>query len=418
MEGRNRIVEVSYRKNLNKSYMCVETKRQVLEAYELQMLEHCRIAELLHMQVMSSDQNSRYLYDISGKQQISDYLSGQKMGCAMLKKWLFSIQKVCAALPEYLLRESGICLEWEFIYINLEDGSFQYTYLPFYEKNLPEAFRGCMEQLLRKIDHQDHEAVELGYQIYQLCIQDHASIRKILETVLSGQNSVKEKEFMQSWNQEAQEHRGGKSEKNDRQESNNPQPESEDRKFFMDWKETLRSFSEHIEKYFSGFLKPHKDFSKEGRKKERLFSQKREFCPKGKKWTQKESAKEQRNLAYQVSDAEEPAVAHPTELLAVQESILIGKLEYQGVHKCEDIFIEGESFLLGKNESQVDGVILADGVSRLHARIIRQEQRYFIEDLNSTNGTFLNDTELEYHQPQELSKNDRVRFGVEEYVFI
>ena len=109
---------------------------------------------------------------------------------------------------------------------------------------------------------------------------------------------------------------------------------------------------------------------------------------------------------------------HPTELLAVQESILIGKLEYQGVHKCEDIFIEGESFLLGKNESQVDGVILADGVSRLHARIIRQEQRYFIEDLNSTNGTFLNDTELEYHQPQELSKNDRVRFGVEEYVFI
>ena len=65
----------------------------------------------------------------------------------------------------------------------------------------------------------------------------------------------------------------------------------------------------------------------------------------------------------------------------------------------------------------MDGVILADGVSRLHARIIRQEGRYFIEDLNSTNGTFLNDVELEYHQPQELNRNDRVRFGVEEYMF-
>ncbi len=62
-------------------------------------------------------------------------------------------------------------------------------------------------------------------------------------------------------------------------------------------------------------------------------------------------------------------------------------------------------------------MISAEGVSRLHARIIRQEDRYFIEDLNSTNGTFLNESELEYHQPQELSKNDRIRFGVEEYVF-
>ena len=110
-------------------------------------------------------------------------------------------------------------------------------------------------------------------------------------------------------------------------------------------------------------------------------------------------------------------MVNPTEILTAGEEGPVGKLEYRGVHQCEDIYIEGESFLLGKNGAQVDGVIPADGVSRLHARIIRQEKRYYIEDLNSTNGTYLNDAALEYHQPKELNRDDRIRFGAEEYVF-
>ena len=73
--------------------------------------------------------------------------------------------------------------------------------------------------------------------------------------------------------------------------------------------------------------------------------------------------------------------------------------------------------MLGKNSTQVNGVIDAEGVSRLHARITRQEEGYFIEDLNSTNGTYVNDIALEYHQLQVLNLNDRIRFGMEEYVF-
>ena len=90
---------------------------------------------------------------------------------------------------------------------------------------------------------------------------------------------------------------------------------------------------------------------------------------------------------------------------------------YQGAHGCGDIFIEGTEFLLGKNKEQVNGVIDARGVSRLHARIVREGGIYYIEDLNSTNGTYLNGVPLEYHQKMELCKDDHIRFGGEEYVF-
>jgi hypothetical protein len=48
-------------------------------------------------------------------------------------------------------------------------------------------------------------------------------------------------------------------------------------------------------------------------------------------------------------------------------------------------------------------------VSQLHARMFRRDGQCFIEDLGSTNGTFLNDVKVT--SPALLSKNDLVRIG-------
>ena len=107
----------------------------------------------------------------------------------------------------------------------------------------------------------------------------------------------------------------------------------------------------------------------------------------------------------------------PTEILEVSENKPLGKLVYQGSRGCNDIVVEGEHFLLGKNSTQVNGVIDAEGVSRLHARITRQEEGYFIEDLNSTNGTFKNGLRMQPYEKRRLEKDDELRFGKVEYIF-
>lgn len=410
-------MKVSYRKNLNKSYMCIETEDAPVETYELKMLAGCRIPELMKVWSSTANECSRYFYDISGKQQISDYLSGQKLGCSLLQKLLFAVQKVCANLPEYLLRESGICLELEFIYINLEDGGIQFTYLPFYEKSLPEAFRGCMEQLLRKIDHQDYQAVELGYQIYQLCVREHADIRNLLDKVME-KDVIEEGEIIWGWEQNGKAEEGS-AEKEDR-EKQTPclEPGQGHNKEKNEKRGNLKDLSAFWEKYFPSLAEKFAQCSEIWKKAGQASEKRKRVGLKDKKWLhKKEKSLKIEQSVTEGTLAESNQVVNPTEILAVREEGPVGKLEYRGIHQCKDIFIEGESFLLGKNEAQVDGVIPADGVSRLHARIIRQEQRYYIEDLNSTNGTYLNDVELEYHQPQELNRNDRIRFGAEEYVF-
>lgn len=57
------------------------------------------------------------------------------------------------------------------------------------------------------------------------------------------------------------------------------------------------------------------------------------------------------------------------------------------------------------------GVLLPDDtfVSQLHARVFRRDGSLFVEDLGSTNGTFLNGRKVT--APVSIRKGDRVQFG-------
>ncbi len=54
---------------------------------------------------------------------------------------------------------------------------------------------------------------------------------------------------------------------------------------------------------------------------------------------------------------------------------------------------------------------LENGVSRKHAVIRRAGSAYTVEDMGSTNGTYLNRKKIQPHAPQEIKPGDEVRFG-------
>jgi hypothetical protein len=75
--------------------------------------------------------------------------------------------------------------------------------------------------------------------------------------------------------------------------------------------------------------------------------------------------------------------------------------------------VPGEN-ILGRGEElrlRVD----VPGVSRQHARIVADQQRFTIEDLGSKNGTFVGETRVS--GPTDLADRDIVRLGHTEIVF-
>ncbi len=57
------------------------------------------------------------------------------------------------------------------------------------------------------------------------------------------------------------------------------------------------------------------------------------------------------------------------------------------------------------------------GVSRQHSRLLRISQEWFIEDLGSTNGTFVNNVRLAPHQMKKLASGDVIRCSQIELLF-
>src|SRR5690242_13200611 len=70
------------------------------------------------------------------------------------------------------------------------------------------------------------------------------------------------------------------------------------------------------------------------------------------------------------------------------------------------IALDGDRFVIGRNPD-CGIVIPVNSVSREHAQIVRVSGAYLIEDLQSRNGTFVNNQAISSRVP--LKDNDRIR---------
>ncbi|HQR43860.1 MAG TPA: FHA domain-containing protein, partial [Gemmatales bacterium] len=74
----------------------------------------------------------------------------------------------------------------------------------------------------------------------------------------------------------------------------------------------------------------------------------------------------------------------------------------------EQFQLRGRECVVGR-QADTDLRLEARDVSRRHARILTEGEGFFVEDLGSSNGTFLNNTRVSGRQP--LQEQDRIQIG-------
>ncbi len=71
---------------------------------------------------------------------------------------------------------------------------------------------------------------------------------------------------------------------------------------------------------------------------------------------------------------------------------------------------------IGSLEESSDIYIASPIISKMHAYIIKDEDKFYIEDMNSTNGTFINGERIAMHNKMCLSDGDALRIASYEFV--
>lgn len=84
-----------------------------------------------------------------------------------------------------------------------------------------------------------------------------------------------------------------------------------------------------------------------------------------------------------------------------------------------EVLVNKDEFIIGKKESEVDGVVSFNKmISRVHCKITKINGVFYISDLQSANGTYVNKMRLQPNVPQQIKAGDVIRMADSDFQVI
>ena len=80
--------------------------------------------------------------------------------------------------------------------------------------------------------------------------------------------------------------------------------------------------------------------------------------------------------------------------------------------------VKGRELLIGKQTTLVDAVIPEETVSRIHARLFKRNNMYYISDMGSRNGTFVDGRPVVGRDEVPLTEGAHVRIADCEFRYV
>ena len=363
-------------------------------------------------------------YDISSKQSIAQYYKSKSISRKWVLDFMWSFYRVRQELERFLLDTNNILWYPEQIFQDIENNIFSFLYVPYYEGE--NGFRNLLEFLVEHIDYEDEALVDCVYHLYEQYEQSGEIYlqSRIFEDVkcLEGENnnntgnntmncSVKKEDIVTPGVQE---------EKPRLADHVHSGPETDPEGIHKGggedgWEASPETFGNPCADRMVYEEKPEKLPREERKGFRKLFDSRM-------KRNKVEREAYRQNL-HEVMN--EYAVAEDTPYEDCGKTVYIGNHNADrpwepGLYTTQGRLIGKVSnpvMTVGKKKGEADIVLDDSSVSRVHARITREEDTFYIEDLNSTNGTYKNGLTLQPYEKRMLDKGDEIGFGRETVVF-
>lgn len=384
-------IKTEYIRSINSSYMQL-TQTGSMEDCEVHMLLENKIYGLLPLKYMYEDERNVCRYDITGKLALDTWLRAKPLDKTIILQLLSSVCGILERIDSYLLLQQNILLAAEYIFLDHETGEFWFCYFPGNDEEPPDAFRKLLEFLLTKLNHKDEGAVELLYGVYDEALKDGYSLISIREKLHLYEAAEEEK-------------------LSEREEVVEEMPESAE-----------KNKTENVRR------RKQKDICGKGeayRSDERRGLQLPDTVGQWKNKILEKLQPERKGLGKKYEpepfvfepEPEEIKRGKPTVLLSERKLEPQGIFKYIGDHHLPDIKITSNPFLIGSGEN-CNGRIKQTTISREHARVTQIDGVYFMEDMNSSNGTLVGGEMLSYKMKVSIQVNEIVEFADEKFRFI
>ena len=183
-------MRTEYKRDMNHNYLIVYGENEInTDSYQVRMLAGNVIPSLLKCRIQGMDGRFLIYFDITSKQAVNVLYEEKKMGVEDLRLIFGGFVKAMEDAAEYLINPGQFIMSPEYIYTDIEKRQIYFCMMPGYEKDIKEQFQLLTEYILPKIDHQDQDAVILGYGVYKRAMEDSFHLEHIKEELYKTQSS-------------------------------------------------------------------------------------------------------------------------------------------------------------------------------------------------------------------------------------
>lgn len=423
------IENIQYRREMNRNYMVIRSEWN--DQYTVRMLSGNKILGLLQFQEKCLDGKPWFYYDITSKQPLNRLTDHKKMTGSEIRTLISDLIFVLRQMERFLLDERRICLKSEYIYIESDTYHGSFCLIPGYYTDFIKEFQEFAQYILDHTDHNDSEAVVLAFSVFresrkenfgiddiERCLGIRSTFTEIVEVTQPKcepaclTDCTELMETVCEYPIDSKENFDGR--------SNWIILEVLvigvmaglpicvtllfGLQFLLRWKwlvfmvEMLFATIGIIIFYCSTVRKGHEE-GKEDTYEEAL---------KGFVW---DSELEMELSKQPVTSIESKVEEDMQTVLLISQEELSLKRKLITLSDKKEISLDYFPFLIGKNKGLVDFCLSDPRVSRLHAKIEKDDTEYFLTDLNSTNGTKINGFLLEANEKKQIQIGDELEFA-------
>ncbi len=457
MKESEKNMEISYRQDINHNYMIIRKEGSAELSFSEKMLLHNRIPGLLKMSIQHLNGETFYCYDIRSMQAITNFYEGRVLKFEEIRSLLAGFAECASNMGSYLLNASALLLKPECVFRDLENSSPVFCCYPESTGENSGYFMEFARFLIDHTDPEDENAVRLSYDYYQQTADGIFSPENLLKRqggVSAPENKSAGEEFFEDqplpveslWKDEAPaDYYYGTGEVKNEKTASQSEKEKKSRIVFSALVMGLSAvvfialiFYPELFGYFgitrNGLLilggtaalffaasaacllylllRKGEDKQKNTASKELPDSIPDSAGSLRSDTLEKEERRsEEERQALKAYSGQTVLLTDFKEQVMPEAPVKIPALIREVEGEREKTEIEKTPFMIGKLAGHADMVIADQRISRLHACIRKEGSRYFLSDLNSTNGTFLNGRRLEQNEAAALEDGDLIRLA-------
>ena len=452
-------MKAEYKRDMNHNYLILYGEKDInTDSYQVRMLVGNIIPSLLKCRIQGVDGKFMMYFDITSKQAVSTLYEEKKLGNEDLRLIFGGFVRVMEEAAEYLINPAQLVLKPQYIFADCEKKELFFCLMPGYDKDIKEQFQLLTEYILPKIDHEDSEAVILGYGVYRRTMENSFHLEHIKEELYRKQNNKEEiKTETEKDSREISVQETG--------EENLMQSSGMSENFWREEKtektDSHKLFGKKVAVFvlillalagvtmaISGGYLPHQDISvllgvvlagMGGimlavlliRKAKEVYKQPQRESREKPQLSEKFVRPPVNEILQEGSDDSIKTMMEKKSLhrereedfgetVVLSAGVVSGpaSLVSREPGELAPIYLQEELTVIGKLENACDAVIDLPTVSRIHAKIRKREEEYYLSDMNSRNGTIVNGRLLLPEEEYRLQEEDEVDFAQARYIFL